>query len=286
MTSQGFKTIRDSGPPLWRGWKTIFVLILILALPGIPARSQSLAAPEAPEKISNSSSEVLSRARKSVERLFEESANLICKESLTQSILDRYDRQMYEEYSSFNYRFLTDSSGRSMKFVESREPIQTPFHVVGRTILQTDGFGNMLLILHPAYAANYTFAEDGEETLNGAPTDRFRFQSQPNSSSPLMLQIRGRNYSVALTGTVWIEPESGAVVKLIASSGPEINEWGIRSMSTNIEYQPVKVDGDGTYWLPASAVIDVETSKRHWRNIHAFTSYKRFQATLSATQAK
>jgi hypothetical protein len=48
----------------------------------------------------------------------------------------------------------------------------------------------------------------------------------------------------------------------------------------------VKSDGDESYWMPSSAVIDVETPKRHWRNTHLFTSYKRFQPTLSAIQAK
>jgi len=285
MTSHGCKAIRAATSWL-RGWRTLSLLILVLRLAGVPTRSQSLAGAGASDKISNSPSEVLARARKSVERLFDESANLTCKESVTQSILDKYERPMYQEHSRFNYRFLADSSGRSVKFVESREQIQAPFHDAGRMVLMTDGFGNMMLILHPAYAANYTFAADGEEVLDGVHAHRFRFQSQPNSSSPLMLQIRGRNYSVALTGTVWIEPQSGVIIKVLAFSGSEINEWGIRKMSTEIRYQPVQLDDEAPHWLPASAVIDVETAKHHWRNIHGFTAYKLFIPTLSATQAK
>jgi hypothetical protein len=34
------------------------------------------------------------------------------------------------------------------------------------------------------------------------------------------------------------------------------------------------------YWMPISAVIDVETMRRHWRNVHRFTGYKRFCATI------
>jgi hypothetical protein len=235
MIFHGSKPIRTSGASFSKGWKTLSLLILVLASAGGRTRSQSLTTLGASEKRSNSALEVLAGARKSVEKLFEVSANLSCVEDVTRSILDRSERPIYEEHSRFNYRFLTDRSGRSIKFVESREQIQGPFHDPGRTMLMTDGFGNMLLILHPAYAANYTFEADGEEVLGGLHADRFRFQPRPNSSSPLMLQIHGRNYSVALNGTVWIDSQSGTIVKLITFSGSEINEWGIRSMRTAIE---------------------------------------------------
>jgi hypothetical protein len=32
--------------------------------------------------------------------------------------------------------------------------------------------------------------------------------------------------------------------------------------------------------MPSSAIIDVETPKQHWRNVHRFTSYRRFRATI------
>jgi hypothetical protein len=32
--------------------------------------------------------------------------------------------------------------------------------------------------------------------------------------------------------------------------------------------------------MPVSATIDVETPRQHWRNVHRFTQYKRFSATI------
>lgn len=266
-----------------RGPKWLCLVALTLVLEGVPAHSQSLTAIAA-GTMSDSSVELLARARASVQTLVEQSADVSCTESVTQGILDRYDRTAYEEHSLFNYRIEADTGGKALRFVESRAQLQAPFHDPGRTVLLTDGFGNMLLILHPAYAASYTFEADGDEDLNGVRTTRFRFQSAPGAISPVMLQIRGQNYSVPLEGTVWIEPQQGTVVKLIVSSGPGMRELGIGTMRSEIQYLPTNLDdSQKSYWLPASAVIDVETANRHWhwRNIHRFSAYKRVQVTVS-----
>jgi hypothetical protein len=34
-------------------------------------------------------------------------------------------------------------------------------------------------------------------------------------------------------------------------------------------------------WLPASATIDLETPRQHWRNIHHFTDYRKYRVAVS-----
>ena len=115
--------------------------------------------------------------------------------------------------------------------------------------------------------------------IAGVSTLKFDFKAIPGASSPVMLEIRGQNYSVDLDGTVWIEPRSGNVVKLIASSSASMDDFGIDSMRSEIEYLPVELHNpEESYWMPASAVIDVETEHRRLRNIHNFTAYRRFEA--------
>jgi hypothetical protein len=33
-------------------------------------------------------------------------------------------------------------------------------------------------------------------------------------------------------------------------------------------------------WIPESAMIDLETPRQHWRNLHRFTNYKRFDVNV------
>jgi len=61
---------------------------------------------------------------------------------------------------------------------------------------------------------------------------------------------------------------------------------GLQSLQTEVLYAPVKFQG-GTeaYWLPTSALIDVESVHQHWRNLHRFTAYHRFETSVKETIA-
>jgi hypothetical protein len=290
MISPIRNTIHGRGISLLKWWKTPCFLFLAFAFANVRAYSQSQPATLTPAIISDTSvsgspwegpaREALARARTSVERLFAHSADMICTESVNQTILDNEGRMAYQEHSMFNYRLQTDTGGKSLKFVESREKVEAAFRDPNRTVLITDGFGNLLLILHPEYQASYTFEAEGDDVAAGVNTLKLNFKAVPGAASPVMLQVRGQNYSVDLDGTVWIEPQSGNIVKLIAFSSSSMDELGVHSMRSEIEYQSTELHSpEESYWLPASAIIDVETAHRHWRNIHRFTAYKRFQVT-------
>jgi len=264
----------------------IVALILTIAVGGITSSAQTATAAESQVAEAHAPSEALVRARAYVEKLFGESASMGCTEMVTQSILDNSGKTVYEERSLFSYHFQAAGT-EPLKFTESREQLQAPYRDPGRTMLITDGFGNMLLILHPEYAASYSFEADGDEILNGIHTVKLRFESRPGADSPIMVRIRERNYAVGLHGTAWIEPQFGTVVKIIAASSSDISDLGIRRMSTEIQYLPDKAhDPRNSYWTPASAIVEVDTAKRHWRNIHRFTEYKKIQNDRTSMAAK
>jgi hypothetical protein len=285
------KTARACAISILKCWKPLCCLILAFAFTDVRAHSQSQPATLTPATVSDTSisgspweapaQEALSRARTSVASLFAHSADMVCTESVNQTILDSEGRTAYQVHSLFNYRLQTDTTGKSLKFVEAREKVEAAFHDPNRTVLITDGFGNLLLILHPEYQASYTFEAEGDEVVAGVNTLKLNFKAVTGASSPVMLQVRGQNYSVDLDGSVWIEPQSGNVVKLTAFTSSSMDELGVHSMRSEIEYLPVELHNpEESYWLPASAVVDVDSAHRHWRNIHRFTAYKRFQATV------
>jgi hypothetical protein len=173
----------------------------------------------------------------------------------------------------------------SQKLVETRETRKVAFRDSSRTLLITNGFTSMLLIIHSNYETSYRFEPGGEETADGITYERVYFKAVPGTSSPAALQLRGQNYPLPLSGTIWIERESGAVAKLIASMDASLSDLGLQGMRSEIHYAIVRFhDPDESYWMPVSAIIDVETPKQHWRNIHRFTGYKRFRATIQVEE--
>jgi hypothetical protein len=94
--------------------------------------------------------------------------------------------------------------------------------------------------------------------------------------------LRGREYPLDLEGTAFIDRTSGAVVKINAALEYSMEDVGLRALRTEVQYAPVSFQGvSQPYWLPSSAVIDVESPRQHWRNLHRFTSYHRFTTSVN-----
>lgn len=245
------------------------------APPAAQPMADASAPPVAPEM------EAFLRARKSVEKFFEQSSNVVCTENVTQAVVGKNGKASYREDSVFDYQLQANSNSGSLKLVESRETRKAAFRDSTRTLLITNGFTGMLLIIHPSYETSYTFDLAGEESVDGVTYVKVNFKPVPGSSSPAALQLRGQNYPIPLSGTIWIEPQSGSVAKLVASMDSSLSDLGLQGMRSEIHYATVRFhDPDESYWMPVSAIIDVETPRQRWRNIHRFTGYKRFRATI------
>lgn len=229
--------------------------------------------------------EAFLRARKSVEKFFEQSANVVCTENVTQAVVGKNGKAYYREESVFDYQLQANTNSGSLKLVESRETRKASFRDSARTLLITNGFTAMLLIIHPTYETSYTFEPAGQESVDGVTFVRIHFKPVPGANSPAALQLRGQNYPLPLSGTIWIEPQSGAVAKMVASMDSSLSDLGLQGMRSEIHYSTIRFhDPEESYWMPVSAVIDVETARQHWRNIHRFTGYKRFTGTIQVEE--
>jgi hypothetical protein len=220
-------------------------------------------------------------ARMLIDSFFEQTSNVVCMENVSQSLVGKNNKPMYREESAFEYQMESSSRNGSLRLTETRDPKKVAFRNPNTTLLITNGFASMLLVLHHNYEPSYVFEPVAEETIEGRTLAKVHFKPVPGASSPAAIQLRGRNYPLQLKGDIWIDEESGAVVKLVSSLDGSLADLGLRDLRSEIHYAIVQFhDPDEAYWMPASAVIDVETPKQHWRNVHRFTDYRRFRATI------
>jgi hypothetical protein len=246
-----------------------------------PTVTEAAPAPTSP------ATDALLRARNLVEKYFEQASNVVCTENVTQAVIGKNGKVNYREDSVFDYQMQASANSGSLKLVESRDTRKAAFRDSARSLLITNGFTSMLLIIHPTYETSYTFEPGGEETVDGTTYVRIHFKPVPGASSPAAMQLRGKNYPIPLSGTIWIEPQSGAVAKLVASMDSNLSDLGLQAMRSEIHYATVHFhDPEESYWMPVSAVIDVESPRQHWRNIHRFAGYKRFKATIQVEEAE
>jgi hypothetical protein len=225
--------------------------------------------------------EPLVQARKSVGLFFQQSTNVVCAESVMQTIVGKNGKPAYREESKYDYQLQAVSAGDSLKLQESRDVRKQAFRDAARTLLITKGFATLLLIVHPKYESSYEFEPAGVENDGTATLVKYNFKPVPGASSPAALQLRGKNYPLPLSGSIWIDKSTGAITRLTAAVDSSLSDLGLREMQSDIHYALVQFhDPDEAYWMPVSATIDLETPLQHWRNVHRFTAYRRFRASI------
>jgi hypothetical protein len=276
-------------PAMIRRISAVFAVALLFCSGAAFGQAQPAAQPAAETAAASGSPamDALLRARKTVEKYFEQATNVVCTENVTQAVVGKNGKANYREDSVFDYQLQADTNSGSLKLVESRDTRKAAFRDSARTLLITNGFTSMLLIIHPTYESSYTFEPAGVETADGVAFAKINFKPIPGASSPAALQLRGQSYPIPLSGTIWIEQETGSVAKLIASMDSSLNDLGLQGMRSEIHYATVHFhDPEESYWMPSSAIIDVETPRQHWRNTHRFAGYKRFRATIQVEEAE
>jgi hypothetical protein len=223
----------------------------------------------------------LDRARERMQTFFDQFSNVACTESLTQIVVGKKGNLSYRENSAYDYQFLASSDGDTVKVSESRNTRHPSFRDPGRTLLITSGFASILLVVHPMYEASYTFEPAGEESIQGVTLEKIHFTPVEGSTSPAALRLRGKNYPLPLSGTLWIDPRNGVIVKLEAQVDSSLSDMGLSAMRSEVRYAAHTFHNpEETMWIPESATIEVETPHQHWRNLHRFTDYKRFNVGI------
>jgi hypothetical protein len=259
-----------------------FATAVLLA--GILACAALIRAQDVPTKdagFSERAADALLHARTQIDAFFEQTSNVVCREDVSQMLVNAKGKAVYHEDSSFEYQMEANSRGGALKLTESRESRKAAFRDPNRPLLISNGFASLLLVLHRNYEESFSFKPVAEEIVDGQTTTQFHFESLPGGNSPVAVQLRDHNYPLPLTGDLWIDEKSGAVVKLTASMQQSMDDLGLHALRSEIRYSLARFhEPEEAYWMPSSATIDVQTPKQHWRNVHRFTEYRRFRATI------
>jgi hypothetical protein len=203
-------------------------------------------------------------------------ADLHCTESVTQQKLASNGHVEASERAKYDYLVMINGNGDDFQLNESRIESAASRHKQ-LPMLVTNGFSTALLVFHPYYRDGFRFDAGAEEIVDGKPAIPVHFSHIRGRRTPAALALRGREYPLELEGTAWIDKQSGEVVKMDAGLMNDMSDIGLRSLSIHVEYKPANLGkGSAGITLPAMAVVDVTTTRQHWRNTHVFDGYKSF----------
>jgi hypothetical protein len=205
-------------------------------------------------------------------------AEVTCTEQVSQVKFAPNGKIDFHQESTFDYLVMMDGSQDEFTLNESRLPKQQ-----GATssknlpLLVTNGFSTLFLIFHPYYRDAFVLTPEADVVEDGQKLSRIHFEHLRGKRTPVALAVRGREYPLDITGDAWVDAETGAVVRIESGLAAPMEDIGLRMLHIQINYSSMRLPGsEQTMRYPASAYVEVETKKQHWRNIHLFTNYKRF----------
>ena len=258
------------------------VLVLILAA-GCFAAATPLSKPQ-----ELNLEDLLARTAEQVSAFVDQFSDVRCTEQVRQEKFGKDDKVGLKEESTFDYLVILTNTGGELTLAESRLPVHAAkTDKKNRSMLLSNGFATLFLVFHPLYSTSFNFALDGDETVNGRVFTKVKFQHIPGTRSVAALALRGREYPLELSGTAWIDPQTGSIAKIEAGIADTLQDVGLKSFRSEIEFAPVPfADAQPVYWFPTQAVVEVETPRQHWRNLHRFTQYQRFSVSTEQQVVK
>jgi outer membrane lipoprotein-sorting protein len=225
---------------------------------------------------------MLERVTQHVSDFLDLFSDVKCTEQVTQEKLKPNGKVELAEQSTYDYLVILTNAGGELSLDESRLPLKqaTADRKKDISMLLSNGFATLFLVFHPYYANSFEFTDAGAELLNGHNARKIRFQHIRNTRSIAALALRGREYPLEMSGTAWVDPETGSPLRIEAGIASTLEDIGMKSLQSQVTFAPVAFHKDDpAHWLPAEAVVEVQTPKQHWRNTHHFSAYKQFSVT-------
>ena len=243
--------------------------------------------------------QLLARTSKHVSNFVDQFSEVKCTEHVTQEKLGENEKVLRKAESTYDYLVILSNASGELTLDESRLAVQDPKQSKKHEkkekekdqttpLLVSNGFATLFLIFHPYYAGSFQFSAAGDEVINGKKFSRVHFQHIRNTRSVTALAVRGREYPLELAGMAWIDPDSGVIAKITAGiENGTMDDVGMKSLRSEVEFTPVRFGAtEQAYWFPATATVEVETPRQHWRNLHRFSDYKRFSVSTEEQVAK
>lgn len=233
--------------------------------------------------------EMIGRANDQVSKFVEQFSDVKCTEHVIQEKFKPDGKLELKEESTYDYLVILTNAGGEISLDESRLAVheQKKEQKKNLSMLVSNGFATLFLVFHPYYSSGFQFSDVGEDSVDGHKFHKIQFKHIPGMRSPAALSLRGREYPLDLVGVAWIDPDTGIIAKIDAGLENNMEDIGLKSMRSQVEFSPVPFKGaKDIYWFPSRASVEVETPRQHWRNTHNFTDYKRFSVSTEEKVAE
>jgi hypothetical protein len=260
---------RDSHGTPMRGPLAALALLLMVSSAG---------AQNAPD---SADADLMRRAGIAAQQFVEHMGSVRYGEHLAQRELKESGKVNYQQDAFFDTLTLVHQNNGRLVTDESSDKARPASGFETRPLLRTSGFSTLALIVHPYYEQSFRFTVLDDEVVSGRQLRVIHFEHVRGAESPTALRLRERDYPLDLSGVFWLDPDTAAVVRVVASLSEPLEDIGLSSLNCDVQYAPVALpETPGAYWLPESATIELRTPRQHWRNVHTYSNYRKYSVDV------
>jgi hypothetical protein len=250
------------------------ILLFIWALAGCGFAAE---APTVPQ--------VLQKAGRAIEGFWVDFSSINCRETVSQQKLNAAGKIVSGVESAFDYIVMMREEDGDLAVEESRKSLGSRSNGKPGALLVTNGFPTLLFVFHPRFQDSFEYATPVAEERDGRQVVRVGFRQAKGGRALSCLRMRRRDYPLEWAGTAWIDWESGHILRIAAELASGMQDIGLESLTADVQYGPVRFHNTAEEpWLPAAATVEARTRQQRWRNVHHFTTYKRFTVETDSRQ--
>ena len=241
-------------------------------------------AAEPPPAVDLSKLPLLEQARHHALEFMEELPNFIVTQFISRSVRtpEHKDWQLEDKLEvELTYRA---KKGEQFKLVKRNDKPTTMSYEELRGATSTGEFGSMLGALFSA-ASQAEFKEAKRETFRNHQTVVYEFRvKKAFSSNQITDKTSGRTVTTAYSGSVWIEIESGRVLRIEQSAEDIQRGFPITMAESAVEYDWVKIN-DERYLVPvyAEVILGSDNERFYSRNVIEMRNYHLFETDVKIT---
>jgi len=238
----------------------------------------------AQDPTAQSEDSLLPRAGKAAQQFVERLGMVRYTEHLTQVKLQENGKVAYHQEGFYDsLTMVRKEAGRLSVDASAEQGLRSAGFEI-RPLLVTTGFSTLALVLHPSYEGSFRFTRLEDEVIEGRSLSRLHFEYVEGADSPTALRLRGRTYPLALSGTIWLDPETASAVRVEATLAEPMEDVGLKELRCDVRYAPVVLpESSQAWWLPVSASVELQTPTQRWRNVHIFSKYRKYVVDILVT---
>ena len=216
-------------------------------------------------------------ARKSVGEFWDHFRSVTCVEQVTQEKFGKEGKREHKQEATFDYLVLMNVEKNGLSVEESRLQKSRKQKTKNVPLMISTGLPTLLLAFHPYYRDAFRYELASDEPVTGDGLIRIRFKHIPGTQSTTALRLRGKDYALDVEGTAWVDSGTGAIQRISAGIAGPLSDLNLKALEMDVSYSPHDFQsGEGIYWLPSTAVVEIRTERQRWRNHHQYSGYKRF----------